>query len=350
VAGVDRMVVTESIAVQDLLALCEFLLLPEDDLSLACVLKSPLCGLGEEALFALAYQRGEASLWSRLQRKAADDPASPEAGARAFLNRLLEKVDYIRPYELLAHVLETEGGRQALGRRLGDEVFDPLEEFLALSLTYEQSHTPSLQGFLQWLKAGEMEVKRDLEQGVNAVRIMTVHGAKGLQAPIVFLPDTTDAPRFRNRPLWSESGEPTVLWSPSAKEDDPVTAQLRADYAQAEMEEYCRLLYVAMTRAEDRLYVCGWQGARTVPEDCWYSWIKTGMESLLKPCALHFADQPEPLEGFCYETPQEAVLPEAKSKSAEVADLPMPSWVGEAPAPEPFPPQPLVPSRLHDNT
>lgn len=340
VAGVDRMALTENIAVMDLLALAEFLLLPEDDLSLACVLKSPLCGISEEQLFDLAYGREAQSLWSRLQASAELKPCA------GFLSGLLERVDYIRPYELFATVLEEYGKRLAFARRMGSEVFDPLDEFLSLALDYERSHAPSMQGFLHWLRSGETEIKRDMEQGQDAVRIMTVHGSKGLQAPIVFLPDTTTPPRADNRPLWTQhNGERVMLWSPSGAEDDPVTARLREQYKLAQEEEYRRLLYVAMTRAEDRLYVAGALGRRQkdVPENCWYRWIADGARELMQPHKVWLDG--EEMEVMRYTCVQKKEV-KALEKQIKTEIIPaMPDRLRHPPAPEPYPPQPLVPSR-----
>ena len=260
VAGVDRMVLNEQLAVMDLIALGEFLLLPEDDLTLATVLKGPLLGLNDEDLFDLAHRRS-GSLWQALRTRADDDPRI--ARAHDFLSHLLADVDFKRPYELYAQLLN-RGGRAAILARLGPDAADPLDEFLSLALTYERTNTPSLQGFLHWIAVGRTEVKRDLEQAGGAVRVMTVHGAKGLQAPIVILPDTMQVPSASPHLLWPETDD-IVLWAPRAEDRD---AQARAAYERArqlQAEEYRRLLYVAMTRAADRLYICGWETARGAP-------------------------------------------------------------------------------------
>ncbi|MFQ5958007.1 MAG: double-strand break repair helicase AddA, partial [Alphaproteobacteria bacterium] len=182
VAGADRMVLSDQIAVMDLVALGEFLLLPDDDLTLAAVLKGPLIGLDEEALFDLAWKRRD-SLWRTLARRRDERPAF--ARAYGALAGLLARADFVPPYELFADVLGARGGRRRLVARLGADANDPIDEFLSLALDYERSEPPSLQGFLNWLAAGDVQIKRDLEQGRDEVRVMTVHGAKGLEAPIV---------------------------------------------------------------------------------------------------------------------------------------------------------------------
>ena len=154
-------------------------------------------------------------------------------------------------------------GRCKLLSRLGREAEDPISEFLELCLAYERIHPPSLQGLLHWLESSDVEIKRDPEQGrQHAVRVMTVHGAKGLQAPIVFLPDTCQLPDTKEPLLWMPGathgrGE-VVLWPPRSAFREQVAEAARRRAAERQMQEYRRLLYVAMTRASDRLIVCGW--------------------------------------------------------------------------------------------
>jgi ATP-dependent helicase/nuclease subunit A len=160
-----------------------------------------LLNFTEEALFDLAYERGKQSLWSVLSARAAE--RADFAAAHRYLSDLLARVDFARPFDLYADLLSRGGGRKALQARLGFEALDPIDEFLALALAYEREHVPSLQGFLHWLANGAVEVKRELDEGArDKVRIMTVHGAKGLQAPIVILPDTTQLPQARPNLLW----------------------------------------------------------------------------------------------------------------------------------------------------
>ena len=193
VAGADRLVLTEQFAVQDLVALGRFLLLPEDDLTLATVLKSPLFDIDEEALFDLCYARDKETLWNRLRLRAESSANLRRAADR--LSAWLARADFVPPYELYGEILGAEGGRRALLHRLGPEAEDPVEEFLGLALAYEREHVPSLQGFLRWLTAAATEVKRDFAaRPRDEVRILTVHGAKGLEAPVVFLPDTMAVP------------------------------------------------------------------------------------------------------------------------------------------------------------
>ncbi|MHB1204032.1 MAG: double-strand break repair helicase AddA [Rhodospirillaceae bacterium] len=348
VAGVDRMQLTEQLAVMDLMALGQFLLLPDDDLTLATVLKGPLLGLTEEELFTLAHDRGAKHLWEALSSHAGADSRFGEA--HALLESLLAKTDYLPPADLYGHILVARGGRKKLLARLGAEADDPIDEFLSLALTYQRSHPPSLQGFLHWLTAGKTEIKRDLDQsGTDAVRVITAHGAKGLQAPIVFLPDTCQAPTLQDRLFWTEGDDSLLLWAPAVSAQDPVTLRLRELALTGQEQEYRRLLYVAMTRAEDRLYVCGWHTRRPRTEGTWYTLIREGLSASprLQPVADAFfaADSlfnaPEILRLI---SSQDAIVKAEPQPGALLAPRPLQAWAFTDPAPEPIPHQPLAPS------
>lgn len=336
VAGVDRMVLTDQMAIMDLVALGHALLLPEDDLTLATVLKGPLIGLTEDELFILAYNRGEKRLWDVLSAHAGT--ASRFGAAHKELADLLGKTDYLTPAELYGHILVARGGQRKLLARLGVDADDPIDEFMNLALAYQRSHPPTLQGFLHWLAAGDTEIKRDLEQsGSDAVRVITVHGAKGLQAPIVFLPDTAQAPTMRNALLWTDHEPPLLLWAAKADELDPATATVREDAKAAQDREYHRLMYVAMTRAEDRLYVCGWATKRAGKlDETWYGLIKAGLES--KP---H-----ETIGDLLRLASQQTADPKIKEDLRfTVVPTPLPTWATASAPTEETPPKPLAPSR-----
>ena len=273
VAGADRLVLTEHIAVMDLLALADSLLLPEDDLALACTLKSPLFGLSEEQLFALAWNR-KGSLRDSLRAKAADNSAFAETErALAELARLAREKT---PFAFFAHVLGARGGRKNFLARLGPEANDALDEFLNFALDYEARETPSLQGFVNWLRAAESEVKRDMEMTRDEVRVMTAHGAKGLEANTVILADTTTEPNGKPPKLLTLAGD-TLVWAKAKQDDSDVMANARGAAENAARDEYRRLLYVAMTRAAERLIVCGTQGAKKIPDGCWYDIVHAAL-------------------------------------------------------------------------
>ena len=207
VAGSDRMELTEHLAVMDLMALAHVLLLPEDDLTLACVLKGPILGLDEEQLFTLAHGRARGvTLWRALREARDTDPAF--AGAYALLRGLMEKADFMPPYELFNYILGPLEGRAKILARLGRMRPIRLMSFYHSPLSYDRAYAPSLQGFLHWMQSGSQTIQRDFdvnsEEGPGVVRIMTVHGSKGLQAPIVFLPDTTQIPSRMPDLLWEK--------------------------------------------------------------------------------------------------------------------------------------------------
>lgn len=335
VAGADRLVVTEHIAVKDCMALAEFLLLPDDDMTLATLMKSPLVGLNDEALFALAYDRGGQSLWQRLR-------TNPDYKLQAdFLSEMLARADYMPPYELFTHALVTLGKRRQIAARLGREADDPLNEFLALALTYEETHPPSLQGFMHWLTSSETEIKRDMEKGRDEVRILTVHASKGLQAPIVFLPDTSRVPKYEGSLQWfdadSEEASPLPLWSESGRADDRYMDALKQAARAETMREYRRLLYVAMTRAEDELYISGWKGERAIASDCWYQLVQAAVEA---------GDAWKDENGRKVLVNAGSMTSAATQVKEALKEESPPGWARVAAPQEPRPSKPLSPSRM----
>ena len=352
VAGVDRMVLTQQLAVMDLMAVADFLLLPEDDLTLATVLKGPLIGLTEDELFTLAHGR-RGTLWQALVARAEVD--RDYRPARAYLGELLARTDFVPPYELFAGILsapcpaDTVSGRRGILRRLGPDAHDPLDEFLAVALAFERTQAPSLQGFLGWLAASEAEIKRELEQGGGRVRIMTVHGSKGLQAPIVFLPDTVGTPTQSPPILWPDEPAAVPLFAARRSHEDALCAQARARANRKRDQEYRRLLYVALTRAEDRLYVCGWQGKKEPAEGCWYRLVEEAMREIGEARDFDFTQLcADGWSGPGWRLADVQTMP-ARDDGAGwtpgdgVPELP-PWWNTPAP-PEPEPSRPLTPSK-----
>ncbi|HTC08674.1 MAG TPA: double-strand break repair helicase AddA [Acetobacteraceae bacterium] len=342
VAGLDRLELTAQPAVQDLMALADALLLPQDDLAFACMLTSPLGGLTDDSLMQLAIGRG-GKLWEALRDRA--DEQTDWRAARDFFVTLLARVDYLSPHAVLSHALGPLGGRARLFARLGAEAADPIDELLQAALTYARGHPPSLQGLLHWLRRSVPEVKREQEVAADAVRIMTVHGAKGLQAPLVILPDTTALPPEEGGLLWADDPmtQQTVPIFAPRRELRCATAQLlRDDAATRRMEEHNRLLYVALTRAEDRLVVCGWQTRRTMADTCWYRLVERGFERLPTEEAA-FGDW-----GMVRRHAQQGPARATAAPATLVAAPPLPPWAGSAPDWRPLPPpaEPARPERL----
>jgi ATP-dependent helicase/nuclease subunit A len=355
VAGVDRLDLGQQLAIQDLLAMARFALLPQDDLNLACLLKSPLVGLDEEQLFTLAWNR-PGHLWRSL-REHAGEPAF--ARAHALLSGWLTRADFTTPFDFFAQALGPEGGRTRLLERLGREASDPIDELLARALQYQTAEAGSLQGFLRWFEAGGGEIKRDLDANRRPeVRILTVHASKGLQAPIVYLPDTTRVPGDTERLLSEARGE-TRLWLPRAGDANKAARAWRTEARERSLEEQNRLLYVAMTRAEDRLYVAGYINARRQDTGCWYDRIASGLRASIdgdspvervRATARTFdftaldANAGWVGEGFELANPGQIVDVEQRELALD-APLELPAWARKPAPPEADPPTPLAPSQ-----
>lgn len=357
-AGSDRLVLTDHIAVQDLAALGRFLLLPEDDLSLAAVLRSPLFDLADEDLFEVARETPDkvrpGTLWQMLVKRS--ETSEKWQVVRARLEDWRARADFVPPYEFYARVLGADGGRQAFRARLGVEVDDVLDEFLALTIAYEQAGTPGLEGFLAWMAAAPTEIKRELTSTKGMVRIMTVHGSKGLEARIVILVDPGGAPVSaihdpaflpRNR-LENELLPPALVWLPPKVERTPWHGEAIESLREAQAEEYRRLLYVALTRAEDRLIVCGWEPKRGAHEECWYSMVSRA----LKPEARELMGDGDEVVGWRWQKSKETIQPgeeatiPATEAAVQTAEL-SPSWLS-SPVTQPPRKKRLQPSRAFE--
>jgi ATP-dependent helicase/nuclease subunit A len=276
VAGADRLKLTEHIAIIDLMNLADALLLPQDDLALAVALKSPLFGLTEDDLFKLAWQR-KGSLRDALGHHAAADDRFKDALAR--LQECERRFVSETPFAFYAWLLGGDRGRQRILKRLGHEANDALDEFLELALGYERKAPASLQGFMAWLRTADLEVKRDMEISRDEVRVMTVHGAKGLEASVVFLVDTTTSPSDTQRLKLIHLTDGSVVWAGRKAEDPAAVATARTAMLGETEDEYRRLLYVAMTRAADRLIVGGCLpgNVNSIRKLSWYDLIVKGL-------------------------------------------------------------------------
>jgi ATP-dependent helicase/nuclease subunit A len=332
VAGADRLKLTEHIAIIDLMNLADALLLPQDDLALATALKSPLFGLDDDDLYNIAHERTE-SLRDALSERAASDAKLNDA-----LKRLIaceKRFAGETPFAFYAWLLGGDGGRARILRRLGYEANDALDEFLELALGYERKAPASLQGFVGWLRAADTEVKRDMEITRDEVRVMTVHGAKGLEAPVVFMIDTTSSPSDSQRmnlihvPQGNAAPGPSgvVVWAGKKSDDPEAVALAREAMRQDTEDEYRRLLYVAMTRAADRLIVGGCMpgNRNAVREHSWYDLIQKGLEN----SGLHMQQVPPP-DGVVkrYTRPGDAVpVPSAAPRLAAAPPPALPAWL-----------------------
>ena len=271
IAGADRLKVGAELAVRDLAAVMSFLALPEDSLSLATTLRSPLFGWSEQALFTLAQGRRPGShLWPAL--RAASETHSETL---AVLEDLRNNADFLRPYDLIERVLTRHDGRRKLLARLGPEAEDGIDAFLGQALAYENSSIPSLTGFLQWMQTDALEIKRQIDGQGDLLRVMTVHGAKGLEAPIVILPDTARIDDKLKDQILIQDGR--ALWRGNADDAPDTVNAIREAVKAAQRAERDRLQYVAMTRAEKWLIVAG-AGELDKEGDCWFSIIQDAMQ------------------------------------------------------------------------
>lgn len=270
IAGADVLKVMAELAVRDIIALLSFLSTPEDDLSLATVLRSPLFGLSEQALFDLAARRERKYLWEELRGRR---EAFPEV--LRVLDDLRGQTDFLRPYDLIDRILTRHNGRRMLIGRLGPEAEDGINALLQQALAYEQSAVPSLTGFLEWAQSDNLRIKRAPDSAGETLRVMTVHGSKGLEAPIVILPDCAEPDNRLRDDLFTDEHGP--LWKGSADAQPPRQQAVIDAAKEKAAQEKDRLLYVAMTRAEKWLIV-GAAGDLGKSGDAWYDKVSRGME------------------------------------------------------------------------
>ncbi|WP_232842963.1 double-strand break repair helicase AddA [Allopontixanthobacter confluentis] len=337
VAGVDRLRLGAPLAVKDLMAAIRFAVQPYDDLSLANWLVSPLGGWSQQDLLDHGYRPKGTYLWDHIRQSEA--PLVAQTCDR--LRDLLRLADYELPQALLHWMLAGPWqGRRALVARLGRDANDPIDELLNAAANYASAHTASLQGFIQWFDAGDGELKREAGAGEGLVRVMTVHGSKGLQSPIVILADATGNPdKSPVRGLSLDDNGRTIPLPPLGKDEKvgPVAAAEEKAAAE-EREEHWRLLYVAMTRAEEALFIGGALGkSEDVPaESSWYA--------RLKPLFSNDAEA-DPIWGERLTFGQRpANVPLQSSQEAGQESAALPAWAITPIGPEPRPPRPLAPS------
>lgn len=259
IAGADRMSLLDEVAIKDLIIAGEVALIPENDLALAILMRSPLVGMNEEALFEIAYNRSGSLVEALFAAAQAQPTNTTYTAARDLIVWLTKAVDELTPFDFYAQLLSGRGGQAQLKARLGPQIDDAISELLRLALNYERGDPASLQGFLDWVQNNATEIKRDMDQESEAVRIMTVHGAKGLEAPIVFLPDNCQPPSqsARQRIFISHNN---LAWRAKTAETFESDLERQAAAFSDDLEESRRLLYVALTRAKDRLYIGGYMG------------------------------------------------------------------------------------------
>ncbi len=296
VAGIDRIRVRNELIVEDLISLGKFCLLPKDELTLAIILKSPMIGIDDDALFELAYGRDE-NLWLCLKH---NNELKWQAIYK-MLDKWLKMSQNLRPFDFYMQVLANDGIRKKLIARLGIDALDPLDEFLNLVETFELTHLADLSYLIKWIESDDEELKREIDQQKDEIRIMTVHGAKGLESNIVILPDTCGLPQksrgedlaFYFADKAAEFGnQDFAYWRPNKDIEPTLVKQVKASNYIKEIEEYHRLLYVAMTRAGDELYVAGYSKKPASDDAEYFNWYQ-----LVKQAMLGWAEEVEDING-----------------------------------------------------
>ena len=347
VAGVDRLHLHEPLAVQDLLAAMKFAVQPNDDLSLACLLVSPLLGFDQDALLSLAFGR-KGSLWRELRQRAAEN--AQFTFAHDILAELLKIADFTPPSRFLETILSGPmQGRRRLYSRLGIAARDAIDELMNSTLEFERNETASLDRFLAWFSRGTVDVQRDPGQPANEVRIMTVHGAKGLEAPVVILADATaDPEKIGRTPLTVELAVPGAGNAPFVrpKKDErcPPFEEIILRQEKCDLEEHYRLLYVALTRAADRLIVSGVRpkerkdGSDPRPANCWHRIIEQAMAKM----STSIADDHVALRYGSAHVPRSKPRRDKPPLGATI----LPGWAERPAPPEAKPPRPLAPSAI----
>ncbi|MBI1300924.1 MAG: double-strand break repair helicase AddA [Alphaproteobacteria bacterium] len=359
VSGSDRMVLNEQLVVQDVIALAQFCLLPTDDLIFSTVLKSPFLNWAEDELFAIAYDR-QSSVWQALKSFSTEENAiftetygskyrvleDKVTQTRTYLENILRVSKTYGIYEFFSYLLNTQcpastvSGLHAIRSRLGEDVLDALDEFLNNLLNYTKSNPNSLQHFISYHQKAKVEIKRELEVSSNQVRIMTVHGSKGLQAPIVILPDTIKlSGQKADKLLWPDENRDLPIFAAHKDSAPEFYKKAQESERQKELEEYYRLLYVAMTRAEDRLYIGGYQGKQKAQENSWYFRVRSAMDA--DPLASTLEDGSIVIKNEQEADPKKMQDINVKTK----ASVALPEWIRKSAPEEPVPPRPLVPSQ-----
>ncbi|HVF83800.1 MAG TPA: double-strand break repair helicase AddA [Sphingomicrobium sp.] len=341
VAGIDRLHLSSPLAVKDLMAAVAFAVQPLDDLTLASLLVSPLIGWNQDQLYGLAHGRS-AALWVELGRRATESGHLAEA--REVLGGLLAMADFTTPARFLETILSGPiDGRRKLLERLGAAARDPIDELVAAAFEFERSEIASLDRFLHWFGSGEVEIKRDPSAPADAVRVMTVHGAKGLEAPVVILADATADPAKlgeRNGPIavpLGEAGKAPVIRPRKPELGEPYTSII-AQAKERDLEEHWRLLYVALTRPGERLVVAGLAPGRgDLPENSWHARVQAAMEQV-------GAEWDGDVLRYSGDVPPSA--PRVRRKALPLPLPILPDWLRHAAPVEARPSRPLAPSQL----
>lgn len=350
VSGIDRMMLTDQIAIMDCLALARFCRFPEDDLSLACLLRSPFIRIQENELMAFALGR-QGTLWDVVQQRCSPDIVS-------WLRHAISMSGKAKPFDFFDDILNgqcpmdgTSSAWRAFATCLGTDCLDPLDEFLTYCLALEGEGVFSIEELIARVEKSELMIKRDTEggdqDGPNQVRIMTVHASKGLEAPIVFLPDTMSVPAKSKIDAlqWIKGNEnqlDTPLWAAKSSDGCEAYQSLKDEAYDRQISEHMRLLYVALTRPQDRLYIMGESKKDICSELCWYHFINEAVSRMADVQTIGTIRR--------IESPQLEPSEQKKQKDlVEKNELPVPEWASHRMVEDKISPSLIIqPSRLGD--
>ncbi len=267
VDSMDRISLHDSLAARDLISIAKFALLPNDDLNLASMLKSPIIGISDPELYDISRQRNKLSIWEYLN--------DINHHSLDILNKLIlvhkttslsNFFTIILDYFSLREILETNENKEVIA------------ELVAKSIDYARTMENCLQSFIWYFENNEITVKKSLGLS-DKIRIMTIHGSKGLQAPIVIIADNSLVPTNMDLFIWHEE---ELYASRKDSKNSPFFCNLKEQQKQKMLQEYIRLLYVAMTRAEDHLIICGYSSKKLPDDNCWYNLIYNSMANYAK--------------------------------------------------------------------
>ena len=267
----DKLFANDNLIIQDILSLLKFILLPNDDLNLAGLLKTPIIGINEGELFQLAYNRQGTSLWQHIQQ------SKP-----AFHDYLLSLVDFYQHntvYDLILKVMYQDNKIKEFSKRLGNEAADVICSFIEYITNFETT-TPNftLQKFIYELECSNVQLQSS-NNNSDSIKIMTIHGSKGLQSPIVFLADSASSEQSPNESIFYHNNK--IYFSNSRHLNSLTLEEVKKEAKELDKSENLRLLYVAMTRAEDELYLCGWENNKL--DKSWYAIIESILDNQEEP-------------------------------------------------------------------
>lgn len=275
VSGMDRLNLKDNMAIQDLLSYAKFKLLPTDDLNLANLLKSPFFEITENELFQLSWDRKNLSLFDNLKIHANFNQRFKDILDN--LSKTLSSSKNETALSFFLRIIDEPNNRINFVNYYGHQINEIFDEFTNLIFHFESKNNNKLQSFISWIENNNSEIKRNQEAQKNEVRILTIHGSKGLQAPIVIMPDTTSSSKSKHSTIIDEN---LILCGINKNSKNSISNSIINHLDTLETYEDKRLLYVALTRAKDEMYIYGDKSDQFEKEYCWYNIIKNAAKNI----------------------------------------------------------------------